>query len=32
MLIGSTYRFDDAGSHLLKGFDEEWRLFSISAD
>ena len=32
MLIGSTYRFDDAGSHLLKGFDEEWRLFRISAD
>jgi class 3 adenylate cyclase/pimeloyl-ACP methyl ester carboxylesterase len=32
MLIGSTYSFDDAGPHLLKGFDEEWRLFRVSAD
>jgi class 3 adenylate cyclase len=32
MLIGSTYTFADTGSHLLKGFDEEWRLFRISAD
>jgi class 3 adenylate cyclase/pimeloyl-ACP methyl ester carboxylesterase len=30
MLIGSTYGFDDAGSHSLKGFEEEWRLFRIS--
>lgn len=32
MLIGSTYSFDDAGTHSLKGFEEDWRLFRVSAD
>jgi class 3 adenylate cyclase/pimeloyl-ACP methyl ester carboxylesterase len=30
MLIGSTYTFDDAGSHTLKGFDQEWLLFRVN--
>jgi hypothetical protein len=32
VLTGLSYRFDDAGSHARKGFEEEWRLFRISVD
>jgi class 3 adenylate cyclase len=32
MLIGSSYSFDDAGLHTLKGFEEEWQLFRVSVD
>jgi class 3 adenylate cyclase/pimeloyl-ACP methyl ester carboxylesterase len=30
MLIGSPYRFDDAGNHTLKGFEGTWQLYKAS--
>jgi class 3 adenylate cyclase len=29
IMLGSDLRFDDAGEHLLKGFDGQWRLFAV---
>jgi class 3 adenylate cyclase/pimeloyl-ACP methyl ester carboxylesterase len=32
MLIGSPYRFDDAGRQSFKGFEGNWQLFKVSSD
>ena len=32
MLIGSPHHFDETGTHTLKGFDGEWRLYRIVTD
>jgi class 3 adenylate cyclase len=29
IMLGSDLRFADAGEHLLKGFDGQWRLFAV---
>ena len=30
IMLGSDLRFADAGEHLLKGFDGQWRLFAVA--
>ena len=32
MLLGSSHRFENAGSHKLKGFDGDWALYRIAAN
>jgi class 3 adenylate cyclase len=29
LVAGSQFRFSDRGEHALKGFDEEWRIYSV---
>jgi class 3 adenylate cyclase len=29
LVVGSTLRFADAGSHRLKGFDDEWQVYEL---
>lgn len=31
LVVGSSFRFDDRGSHELKGVPGEWRLFSVTS-
>jgi len=32
LVAGSGIRFDDRGSHVLRGVAGEWRLFALAAD
>jgi class 3 adenylate cyclase len=31
MLLGGDTRFEDRGEHTLKGFDQPWKLYELSA-
>jgi hypothetical protein len=32
MMLGGSLSFTDRGERKLKGIEEDWRLFSVSAD